>query len=123
MTNSVNTNFNKFYIATIYLFVAISLALNLFHLAYGSIGSILPISVLSLVFYCVYTRKSWASTLVKIWSFLLIIAGAAMWVAVFLDGDKYLHSTSNAALKTFSMIFGIYFFTFANQVLQTKYEI
>jgi hypothetical protein len=121
--DSVNNIFNKVYFFAIYLFVISSLILNLFNLVSGEFISILPMATLSLVFYCVYNRKSWASTVVKIWSSLLIISGAAMWAAVFFGGETYLHSTSNAAIKTFSMALGVYFFTFANQVLQTKSEI
>lgn len=123
MLNSVNTNFNIVYFFAIYLFVIFSLILNLFNLVFGAFLSILPMATLSLVLYCVYSRKSWASTVVKIWSSLLIISGAAMWAAVFFGGEKYLHSTSNAAIKTFAMAFGLYFFTFANQVLQPKSEV
>ena len=111
-------NFQKHFVPSLYVVLGLLLATNFLALVTGHYLALLPLVVQFMVLGAVYFGKPWAHIVVKIWAFIVMLSGLAMWLAVLLDGPKYFHSSVNAVFNTLMLLVGLYFFKFAKPALQ-----
>jgi len=116
------TNLHKHFVPALYIVLGVLLAINILALVSGRLLALLPLAVQFAVLGSIYLRKSWSYIAVKLWALVVMLAGAAMWLAVLLDGAAYFHSVLNAVFKTFMLLGGFYFFKFAKTSLQKARE-
>jgi hypothetical protein len=88
----------------------------------GNLLALLTLAVQFVVLGAVYFRNPWAYIVVKVWAFIVMLSGLAMWLAVLLDGSKYFHSVFHAVSNTLMLFAGFYFFKFAKPALQPVRE-
>ncbi|WP_158755811.1 hypothetical protein [Dyella sp. S184] len=115
-------NLQKHFIPALYVVLGLLLAANIMSLLSGNLLALVSLAVQFTVLGVVYFGKPWAYIAVKLWAFIVMLAGLAMWLAVLLDGTKYFHSVFNAVFNTLMLFAGFYFFNFAKPALQQVRE-
>jgi hypothetical protein len=103
----------RVFCAVLYVALAIFLALNIWALVSGNYFALFSIGVEVVVLVSVYLGKPWAYIAVRLWACILIVAGALMWLAVFIGGFTYFHTFAHAALETVMLVLGWYFFAYS----------
>lgn len=97
--------------------LTLTIAFNLFQILSGQYLSAIPAGIQIAVLYSVYTAKSWAHIAIRIWSFLLIVAGASLWLSALIGGPAFFYSIARVIVRTTVLLLGIYFFVYAKRAL------
>ncbi|WP_458071770.1 hypothetical protein [Rhodanobacter sp. BL-MT-08] len=112
------TGLQKHFVPALYVVFGLLVAVNTLTLVLGGLRALLPIAIECTVLGAVYFRKPWAYIAVMLWTVIPLFTGAAMWLAVLLDGPKYFHSAIYGVFNTLMFFAGIYFFKYAKPALQ-----
>jgi hypothetical protein len=110
---------NTYYLRILYLTVGVFLILNLISLLHGLRSALLAIAFQVLVLASVFTKRSWAYIVVRLWSAFWMFSGISLWLAVLLRG-KIIEPTSYVVFRCFLLIAGFYFFKYAKSALSTS---
>jgi hypothetical protein len=94
------------------------LAINGWALVAGNYFALIPLSIEIVVLVSVYLGKPWSFIAVRVWACVLVIAGAATWLAVLLDGVAHLHSPARTVILTVMLMLGLYFLAYSKSALQ-----
>ena len=116
----MQSKFETYYVPALYSTVGILLALNLLGLMSGIWITLLPIAIQISIIFSVYTRKTWAYLVVRVWSAICIFSGAALWLAVLLRGGEFSHSGGYMVFQTLVLLLGVLFFKSAKAVLSER---
>lgn len=109
---------NTHYLRILYLTVGVFLILNLISLFNGLRSALVAIAFQALVLASVFTKRSWAYVVVRIWSAFWIFSGISLWLAALLRW-KITEPTSNVVFRSLLLIAGFYFFKYAKSALST----
>ena len=120
--DAMRTNLKRYFVPALYAVLGLLLVTNILVLASGRLLALLTLTVQSVVLGAVYFGKPWSYIAVKIWALIVMSAGLAMWLAVFLDGASHFHSLFNAVFKSVMLLAGFYFFKFAKPALKQARE-
>jgi hypothetical protein len=102
----------------LYAALAVFLSLNSWALVAGNYTALISLTIEAVVLVSVYLAKPWAYIAVRVWACILIVAGAAMWLAVLFGGVAYFHSLGHAAFEVALLVLGLYFFSYSKSGLQ-----
>ena len=102
----------------LYAALFVFLAINGWALVAGNYFALIPLAIEIVVLVSVYLGKPWSIIAVRVWACVLVISGAAMWLAVLLDGVVHFRSPARAVILTIMLILGLYFLAYSKFALQ-----
>lgn len=115
-------NLQKHFVPALYIVFGLLVTVNTMTLLFGGLIALVPLAIECTVLGAVYFRKPWAYIAVMLWTVIPLFTGAAMWLAVLLDGPKYFYSVFHAVFITLMFFAGFYFLKFAKPALQQVRE-
>lgn len=114
--------FDRFYIASLYVFLGMLIAVNVISIIMGAYLALVPLLVQSMVVFGVRTSKPWAVRAIVVWSVLAIVSGATLWISTWIGGAGNKEPIPMVLLRTSSLFAGIFFVLFAKSVLSRRVQ-